>query len=113
MNKGIFDLVEKIQKERPGWRFLLLGGDVQFAYKRNKKGRIVGTNKKEKQPFGWTAEFFGDIDPTKDTRSRHAKSGYYLRMEDAVIIACSMARKVIEEEKKKKVRVPLGSEGEK
>ena len=77
-----------IQKERPGWRFSLLGGSTSYGYKRSKSGKIVGVNKKEKIFFGWQAEFFGSINPTKCTGGRHVSTAHYERPEDAIVVAC-------------------------
>jgi hypothetical protein len=105
-SKSIFSLVEQIQKDRPGWRFSLLGGDVCFGYKTDKKGKHVRKNgslvvdKKKKAAFGWRAEFFGHEDPSKDYGQRHASAGNYLHMNDAIIMACAQARKAIKDENK-------------
>lgn len=93
----MLDLILEIQKKRPGWRFSLLGGDVQYAYKRNKKERIIGINRKKKEFFGWKAEFFGGIDPSKNTGDRHVSTGYYKDPHDAILMACTMAKKAIKE----------------
>lgn len=94
-------LIKQVQKDRPGWRFCLLGGDVQYAYKRNKKGKIVGVNRKKTETFGWRAEFFGDIDPSKNTGERHVVTQHFVEPGDAVLVACTMARQKISEEDKK------------
>lgn len=85
------DLILEIQKERPDWRFILLGGDQPREYKRNRAGKITGY-KKKRSPFGWKAEFFRTEDGV-----RIAKSGYYRRPFDAILIAGAQARKAIRE----------------
>lgn len=85
-----FDLVLEIQKERPDWRFSLLGGDSPREYKRSKTGKIIGY-KKTRNIFGWKAEFF-----TTEAGERIA-SGNYARPNDAVLIATALARKAIKE----------------
>lgn len=63
-------VVEVIQQKNPGWRFLLLGGDLSYGYKNNLVG--LGVDPSKRLPFGWRAEFFGHIDPSLDTGTRHA-----------------------------------------
>jgi hypothetical protein len=102
MNVGVLALVKEIQKDRPGWRFSLLGGDFSYDYIRTKCGEIKGVSKKKPLvEFGWQAEFFGDIDPSKNTGERHVSSGLYRDPGDAIVIACAMARKLINQGAKK------------
>ena len=99
--RGILDLVLEIQTERPGWRFLLLGGDNPFGWKRIKSGELKKRNgglivdKKKREPFGWKAEFFGHENPEKNTGQRIVQTGFYVDPYDAVLIACAAARKAI------------------
>jgi hypothetical protein len=97
MPKDVLELVGSIQKERPGWRFCLLGGDVQYPYKRTKAGRIKGVDRTKTEPQGWKAEFFGGIDPQTNTGERHASSEWYASPHDAILMACAQARKAISE----------------
>ena len=46
-------VVEKIQRDEPGWRFGLLGGDIHFR---------------------WKAEFHGHIDPEQNYGQRHGQA---------------------------------------
>lgn len=93
---AVFSFVLEIQQDRPGWRFMLIGGDKAYPYKRSKSGLILGVNRKKKPEVqGWKAEFFGSIDPKSNTGQRHAESGWYASPIDAVIIACARARQAI------------------
>jgi hypothetical protein len=67
-------LVEETQKEHPGWRFCLLGGDVEMGYKKRKSGDNIEVDENSRYPFGWKAEFFGELDPRKDYGQRHAEA---------------------------------------
>lgn len=96
-------LVEKIQKLRPGWRFMLIGGDKSMGYKLNKNGsfkrgpgRGLVVDESSRIPFGWRAEFFGDEDPRICDGSRHA-IGSGQTAEQAVVRACAAAMLRIQE----------------
>jgi hypothetical protein len=89
----LFDMIKDIQKKRPDWRFCLLGGDMPREYKRSKSGKILGY-KRSRKPFGWQAEFFGLRDGKTFTTQR-IQSGFYLKTDDAILIACAMATKAI------------------
>lgn len=95
---SILELVQKIQTERPGWRFSLLGGSFQFDYKRSKTGKIIGVDKKKPLvEFGWKVEFFGNIDPSKCTGQRIVSTDFYSDPYDAIAVGCAKARKAIKE----------------
>lgn len=89
-NLKVFELVLEIQKDRPNWRFSLLGGDLPRDFKRNKLGDITGY-KKTRSPFGWQAEFF-----TLKNGDR-IQSGGFIDPKDAIIVAVAKARKAIKE----------------
>jgi hypothetical protein len=54
-----WEVVAKVQRDQPGWRFVLLGGDSRM-------GRWSG------KP--WKAEFFGHADPNQDYGQRHGEA---------------------------------------
>jgi len=93
--------VVKVQRMRPGWRFSLLGGDVSYGYNRTKNGRISKHHPidySQVVEFGWRAEFFGDIDPSKDAGQRRVQVAARTA-EGAVREACKQAIAVIKRER--------------
>lgn len=64
-----FTVVDQVQRMNPGWRFSLLGGDMQF---------------------GWHAEFFGHSDPRLDYGQRHG-TAYAATREMAICLAALAA----------------------
>jgi hypothetical protein len=56
--EGFGLIVERMRQLQPGWRFCLLGGDMDI----------------EGESFGWRVEWFGHADPAKDDGRRHASA---------------------------------------
>lgn len=94
-------LVEQIQKQRPGWRFSLLGGDKEYGYRTNKDGSLKRDRKRNIMvveiliPFGWRAEFFGHHDPRKDDGRRHSSVAMDTAA-GAIREACRLAQEAID-----------------
>ena len=112
MRKDVMRRVLQVQRLRPGWRFMLLGGDTQMGYKLNKDGslkrsgraRMIIVDESSRVPFGWKAEFFGEMDPRHDYGDRHVRVSR-ISLEDAIEVACNIAmRKIREEDAKRKPR---------
>jgi hypothetical protein len=73
-----WQVVRAIQEQHPGWRFSLLGGDTSMGYASDGKGNFLRDKKHNlivvedsRIPFGWHAEFFGQLDPRGDYGDRH------------------------------------------
>jgi hypothetical protein len=73
-----WQVVRAIQEQHPGWRFSLLGGDTSMGYASDGKGNFLRDKKHNlivvedsRVPFGWHAEFFGQLDPRGDYGDRH------------------------------------------
>lgn len=93
-------LIEEVQRKHPGWRFSLLGGDIQMGYEQ-RGGNIVrnpdGSLKvaeASRFPFGWRARFFGDMDPRKVYGETHAEGTGYTA-EEAIADACRNVKEAL------------------
>lgn len=66
-------VVAEVQRRFPGWRFMLIGGDESYVYRRGKIGEAeyVACPEAPREIFGWRASFFGHIDPTQNFGARH------------------------------------------
>lgn len=58
-----WEVVVEVQRQHPGWRFSLLGGDRPFGYQLVEGGGYI-CDRSVVYPFGWHARFFGGEDPT-------------------------------------------------
>jgi len=70
-------VVWEVQRQHPGWRFCLLGGDVSMGYKRDPAGGWVSplvVVEDSREAFGWDASFFGELDPRVNCGDRHGEA---------------------------------------
>lgn len=97
-----WQVVEKIQRRHPGWRFMLLGGDVSLSttYAR---GRYE-VHEDRRVSFGWHASFFGHIDPRVNTGERHADE----HADTAPLAICRAALRAIATQPESEIPGPHG-----
>lgn len=67
-----WSVVLEAQRQHPGWRFFLLGGDTCFGCVNDSPSE--GVDESSRVMFHWRAEFFGEQNPRKNYGDRHGEA---------------------------------------